>query len=126
MDPSLYRKPQPHEHDDAMQEAVMAKLNKFRSCYIVKGSAKGLVSYFTVLKGDGDIRLVFDGTKSGLNSCIWTPGFSLPTVNSLLTAVQPETWMGDIDIGEQFYNFLLDPAIQPFCGIALSPHFAEM
>lgn len=105
----------------------MAKLNKFRSQgYIVKGSKKGLVSYFTVPKGCGDIRLVFDGTKSGLNSCIGTPRFSIPTVNSLLTVVEPGTWMGDIDIGEQFYNFLLDPAIQPFCGIALSPYFAEM
>jgi hypothetical protein len=84
---------------------------------------KSLTPYFAVPKGDGDIRLVFDGTRSLLNSVLWAPPFVLPTISSLLRAVDVGTWMADIDIGEMFYNFALDPAIQPYCGIDLKPYF---
>lgn len=25
--------------------------------------------------------------------------------------------MGDLDVAEQFWNFCLDPALQPYCGV---------
>lgn len=125
--PTPYRRPQPKEPDSGIVAAVRSKLEKFRSKgYISKGMVTGLTSYFMVPNGDGDARVVFDGTKSGLNEVIWTPSFSLPSANTLLSALEPGTWMADIDIGEQFYNFLLDPKVRPYCGLDLSPYFLEV
>jgi len=81
------------------------------------GAVTSLISYFSVPKGDSDIRLVLDGTKSGLNSALWAPSFHLPTVDSLLPALQPGSWQGDIDIGEMFYNYGLHPSLQAYCGL---------
>jgi len=115
---------QPPEPDTKIQQQVRDKLTKIRSRgYVVQGSVKSLTPYFTVPKGDGDVRLVFDGTRSLLNSALWAPPFVLPTINSLLRAVDVGTWMADIDIGEMFYNFFLDPDIQPHCGIDIKPYF---
>jgi hypothetical protein len=125
--PPSYRKAQPNERDGGIRDAVKTKFTKFCSKgYIQRGTACGLASYFTVPKGDGDIRLVFDGTKSGLNECIWAPSFSLPTVTSLLTSTEPGTWMADVVVGEQFYNFMLDPSVRPYCGVDLSPYFEDV
>jgi hypothetical protein len=113
--PTPYCKPQPREKDPAVVTAVRGKFDKFRGKgYVAKGTVAGLTSYFTVPKGEGDVRLVFDGTMSGLNKVIWSPSFTLPSLNSLLANLEPGTWMADIDVAEQFYNFLLDPAICPF------------
>jgi hypothetical protein len=125
--PKPYRRSQPPERDPKVVTAVRGKLDKFRSKgYVAKGTVEGLTSFFTVPKGEGDVRLVFDGTKSGLNNIIWAPSFTLPSMSSLLSTLEPGTWMDDIDVAEQFYNFLLDLAIQPFCGVDLSPYFPEL
>lgn len=86
---------------------------------------QGLTSYFTTPKGEEDTRLLFDGAKSGLNDCIWDPSFSLPSIASLLTAMERGTWMADIDVGKQFYNFLLDSKVHPYCVVDLSPYFPD-
>lgn len=102
------------------------KFEKFRrKRYVSKGPVLGLTSYFTVPKGDGDVRVVFDGTKSGLNASIWSPSFGLPSSSSLLATLEPGTWMADIDVGEMFYNFLLDPKLRPYCGVDLKPYCQE-
>jgi hypothetical protein len=125
--PPQYRKLQPKEANEEIRALVQGKLDKIRTKgYIQPGSVKGLLSYFSVPKGEGDIRLVFDGTKSGLNACIWVPGFSLPTVNTLLTSLEAGTWMADIDISEQFYNYILDPHVRSYCGVDLNPYFPEL
>jgi hypothetical protein len=36
--------------------------------------------------------------------------------------LEPGTWQSDIDVEEQFYNFLLHPTIRPFCGIDVDPY----
>jgi hypothetical protein len=45
------------------------------------------VSFFDVPKGDDDIRLVYNATKSGLNEVVWAPWFSLPTCKSYLLQI---------------------------------------
>ena len=121
-----YRTRQPPAPDEHTKAEVAAKLSKFVSRgYISPGPVISLISFFGVPKGDSDIRLVFDGTKSGLNSKLWAPSFCLPTVESLLPMLEPGTWQSDIDVGEQFYNYMLDPSIQPFCGIDLNPYFGS-
>lgn len=66
--------------------------------------------------------MVYDSTKSGLNEAIWVPSFSLPTVDTLADMLDVSSWMSDLDMGEQFLNFPLDPRLQPYCGIDVRPY----
>jgi len=66
-----------------------------------------------------DIRMVYNVTSSGLNNAVWVPWFSLPTVESHLRAVDPDTYMADNYIGKMFLNFMLDVEIRPFAGVDL-------
>ena len=53
-----------------------------------------------MLIGDTDVRVVYDGTLSGLNASLWAPYFPLPTIQSHLRIVEPGTYMADNDLGE--------------------------
>jgi hypothetical protein len=102
------------------------KLDKVRRLgYIALGLVKSLTSYFAVPKGDNDIRMVYDGTKSGLNSSMWAPWFALPTIGAHLRFIGPESFMGDIDIGKMFHNFMLHEDVSKVAGINLTPFFPE-
>ena len=85
--------------------------------YITRGFVKSLISFFAVLKGESDIRIVYDATKSGLNESIWAPNFFLPTVDSVLRNADSDTWYGDIDLGEMFLNYFLDEKLRPYAGV---------
>jgi hypothetical protein len=94
--------------------------------YISPGHVKSVTSFFSVPKGpteDKDIRMVYNGTSSGLNAAVWAPWFSLPTVEDHLRAVQPGTFMIDIDLTEMFLNFMLDRSIRAFAGVDLTKFF---
>jgi hypothetical protein len=93
--------------------------------YITKGSVKSLTSYFAVPKGEHDVRMVYDASKSNLNKSLWAPNFGLPTVEALTRSVDETCWMGDLDIGEMFLNFCLHPDLQPFCGVDVKPYFPK-
>jgi hypothetical protein len=124
--PAIYKRPQPPESDLGIKDMVKKKLVKFIDRdYVSAGRILSLMSYFTVPKGDSDVRVVFDGTKSGLNAAIYAPTFSLPTVETLLPKLEVDAWQGDIDVGEQFYNYMLDPTVQQYCGIDITPYFGR-
>lgn len=86
---------------------------------------ESLTSFFAVPKGVDDIRMVYDGTKLGLNNVIWVPRFPLPTVDTMLQAVDSNTFMSDMDIGEMFLNFVLHESMQSLCGVDLTNYFGE-
>jgi hypothetical protein len=91
----------PRDHDDIPK--VIEKLCSARDKgYIDLGLVYSLISFFEVPKGLTDIRMVHDGTKSGLNEVLWAPWFPLPTIDSLLWSVQPGIWMADNDVREMF------------------------
>jgi hypothetical protein len=116
-----YRRRQPWEPDRVIREQVKKKLLKFvERDYVKPGNIQSLIGFFSVPKGDSDVQVVFDGTRSGLNEALWAPSFHLPTIDSLLPALEPGYWQSDIDVGEQFYNFALDPRVRPFCGLDVS------
>jgi hypothetical protein len=109
-----------------MRDRVRLKLQKvWLLRYIVPGLVTSLTSFFAVPKGDSDLRMVYDRTKSGLNACLWAPWFPLPTIEMHLHSVVPGTYMGDIDIGDMFLNFMLHSSICPAAGVDLSPYFPE-
>lgn len=103
---------------------MVKKLAKVRERrYVEPGEVTSLTSFFAVPKGTEDIRMVYDGTKSGLNENIWVPRFPLPTIDTHLRAVDSSTFMSDMDIGEMFLNFVLHESMQALCGVDLSAFF---
>jgi hypothetical protein len=123
MIPSWIR-PQEAPKDPATLRLVVDKLMVARERgYIAMGDVKSLIFFFDVPKGMDDIRMVYDGTKSGLNDALWAPWFPLPNVESLLRSVVPGTFMSDNDVGEMFLNFVLHSSIQERCGVDLTKFF---
>jgi hypothetical protein len=107
--------------DPSHREQLQEKLSKVvRRRYVSPGLVKSLTSFFAVPKGVGDIRVVYDATKSGLNKAIWTPNFGLPNIGSVLHNSDDRTFYGDIDIGEMFLNYFLDPDLRPWAGVDIS------
>jgi hypothetical protein len=121
-----WRVPQRGEKDPTIFQAMNSKLERVRRLrYIQEGTVDSLTSYFSVPKGTSDIRMVYDGTKSGLNDAMWAPWFALPTLESHLRFVGKDTFLGDIDIGDMFHNFVLHDRVQRLAGIDLTPFFSE-
>ena len=92
------------------------------------GPLKGiqsLTSFFSVPKGEDDIRMVYDASKSGLNAVLFAPWFGLGTVDSMLWSVDEDTWSADNDFGEMFLNFWLHPELRQYTGIDLTGVFQE-
>jgi len=103
------------------RQQVLEKLDVIRSRgYVGEGQVESLICFFAVHKGASDIRMVYDGTRSGLNDVLWAPWFPLPTVNSHLWLVEPGTFMADNDVGECFHNWTLDERVLKSCGIDLT------
>jgi len=114
------------ERDPVVWRAMRDKLEKVKTLGNVQpGTVSSLTSYFSVPKGDSDIRMVYDGTKSGLNDSMWAPWFALPTIENHLRFVGVETYLGDTDIGDMFHNFVLHERVQKSAGIDVTPFFPE-
>jgi hypothetical protein len=77
------------------------------------------------MKGDDNIRMVFNGTLSGLNAALWALWFCLQNTTTHMRIVQPVTFMADVDIGELFLNFFLDPRIRRFAGVYFTKFYTE-
>ncbi len=69
--------------------------------------------------------MVYDATISGLNDCLWVPSFVLPGAEALTDHMDQDSWMGDLDMGEQFLNFPLHPELQRYCGIDVRPYLGK-
>ena len=120
------RELQPQVTDEETKMQMREKLAKVRKQgYIRPGKVKSLIKYFSVPKGEEDIRIVYDGTASGFNDAVWTPNFGLPTIESLLRSTGPTTWMVDLDIGEMFLNFMMHKEARQLVGVDITPLFPE-
>ncbi len=113
------------EKDEAIRQKAISKIAQVRKRkYISPGFVQSLTDFFSVPKGDDDIRMVYNGTSSGLNDVLWVPSFPLPTVDSLLRAVHPDTWMADTNLGEMFLNFVLHETLRKLAGVDVT-HYRE-
>ena len=114
-------------------EEVRAKVKKKLDNVLMKGYieltdiklVEAMMFMFHVPKGEADIRMVYDGTKSGLNDSLFSYWFALPTVNSMVRWVVAGSWLADNDYGEQFLNFPLHPNIRKLCGVDLTQLYPE-
>lgn len=99
---------------------LASKLDKvLERQYILKGPVKAFIDYFDVPKGPDDIRVVYHGSKSGLNAQLWTPRFYMPNGSAATNVMSFETYLTDSDVGEMFPNFPMDPKLRPHAGVDL-------
>ena len=126
-EPPSYRRRQQVNPDEKQRAFEKKKLTKVRTRgYIAPTNGiKSLTSFFSVPKGEDDIRMVYDGTKSGLNASLFAPWFGLGNVTSMLRTVESRTWSADNDFGEMFLNFWLHPDLRAHTGIDITDLFPE-
>jgi hypothetical protein len=109
--------------DPAIQANAKEKIGKVvRRRYLVTKDIiiKLLIKYFAVPKGDDDIRIVYNTMANRLNKCVWAPSFWLPTIDTLVHALDENSWMTDRDLGYMFLNYQLHSLAMPFTGVDLS------
>jgi hypothetical protein len=125
-DKPKYRCPQQDATDPVIRKRMKDKLEKVRNRRCIgEAFIRSLTSFFAVPKGLDDIRMVYDGTVSGLHDCIWVPRFVLPTIETHLRSVDEDTQMGDVDVGDCFLNFILHKDLQELVGVDLTHYFGE-
>ena len=113
-----YRESQRWPREEDQREAMIKKwLKVVDRGYVKAGQVASLTGSFAVPKGSGDIRMVYDASKCGLNEVLWAPNFLLPTIDMVVRQANEGSWFGDIDLGEQFLNFNLDESLKPYAGI---------
>jgi hypothetical protein len=116
-----WTEPQRGPKNSAIGELVIKKLLIIdKKAYIEEGKISSLMPFFNVPKGEDDVRMVYDGSASGLNANLWAPWFTLPTVDCLLRALEPGYSMADNDVGEMFHNFMLHEDMRHHCGLDIS------
>ena len=84
--------------------------------YQEAGPVSSMLHYFVVPKGDSDIRVVYDGTFSGLNDTLWAPNF-FPSARHAGELLNFDSWLSDMDFGEFFDNFHMDERIRKHSGV---------
>jgi hypothetical protein len=121
-----YLRPQRDEANPVRKRMMKEKLDtvRFRR-YLEAVLVSALTSFFTIMKGDDDIWMVFNGTLSGLNSALWAPWFCLPNATTRMMIIEPGTFIADVDIGEMLLNFFLDPRIRRFSGVDFTKFYPE-
>jgi hypothetical protein len=121
--------PQKYEPDPepARKEKIRLKLLKVLARrYFEYGNVASLTQFFVFAKCDEDIMMVYNGTSSGLNAHLWCPWFALATINTMLRALEPGTFMGDLDVGEMFLNFMFEIRCSYLAGVDLSKYIREL
>ena len=88
--------------------------------YIEPGTVLSLTHMFFVRKCLNDIRMVYNSTSCGLNLALWAPYFGLPSVQHTLCALIPGYSQCDMDVGEMFLDFPLQPDLRLFAGVDIT------
>ena len=119
---------QPPYNDPVNRERVKEKVAKvMERGYLVSAGpddvVESLMYMFDVPKGEEDIRMVYDGSKSGLNDALWAPWFPLPTAQSFFDVMMPNYFCSDNDMGDFFLNFPMHEELQMYCGVDVTGLF---
>ncbi len=101
-----------------MMTQMQKKVNKVRKRrYIEEGKVISLTHMFPVPKGLSDIRMVYNGTSSGLNAALFAPHFGLPTLFNTMRSLLGGYYQADLDVAEMFLCFNLHPEMRPYAGV---------
>ena len=100
---------------------MKAKVDKvWKRKYIECGTVLSLTHMLYVPKGKQDIRMVYNGTSCGLNDVLWAPHFGLPIVQHTLRSLLTGYHQCDMDVGEIFLNYWLNPELRPYAGVDIT------
>ena len=102
----------------SLKQKKWAKLRKFfvksYICITPWSWVKNVTEFFGVPKGEDDISIDFNGTKSELTSALWAPSFWIPNASSILRTVSFGHRPVDIDLGEYFINLPLAQSLRQY------------
>ena len=125
--PSNFKKPK--KASKKLHSKILAKIVKsVKRNYLKPASlskVKNLIDYFAVPKAE-DIRLVLNGSSCGLNKAVWASNFWLPTASTMTRQLGFNYKFVDIDLGEMFLNFPLDPKLIYYSGMDVSDFKEEI
>ena len=128
-DPPTSMDYQPPYDDLEVKAKVKAKLQRVLDRGYVEMCdiqlVESLMYMFSVPKGQDDVRMVYDGTRSGLNESLFAPWFIMPNADTMTRWVVAGLWLHNNDYGDFFLNFPLHPDLQKFCGIDLSQLYGD-
>ena len=89
------RTPQQDPSNLGQKLRILEKLKKFLHRHYLEDDKNQfvtlLISFFDMLKGSDDIRVIFNGTFCGLNEATRAPLFPLPTAQTHLQGVKQGT-----------------------------------
>ncbi|KAL7576485.1 hypothetical protein ACA910_017989 [Epithemia clementina (nom. ined.)] len=92
--------PQHNLGDQATLDLIREKIDDVQAKrYVVPKLCLATMNYFSVPKGDSDVRMVYNGTKSGLNESLYAPWFPLPDSEGLTRTLESNYWCVDNDYG---------------------------
>jgi len=100
--------------------------NVFDKGYITWGDVKSLTSYFSAPKGEGDICMVYDGTKCGLNDVLWVPSFCFARRGHIISNCGRNLLDGGYRHRGNVLKLPLDVFLQPYCGVDLKPYLVTI
>ena len=109
---------------------MWSKLKKFISreylTFVPEAGIKNITDFFAVPKGEQDIRMVFNGTRSGLTDTIWAPSYWLPNATSILRTISFGHRAVDIELGEFFINLPLHDDLKQLSAVDLTQFRTEI
>ena len=115
------KEPQRRARTKEQQELMNKKVNKVQMrSYICAGVVICLTAMFSVEKGLTDIRMIYDGTRSGLNACLFAPHFSLPVMAHTLRSLLEGYFSADLDVGEMFLNWWMGEMLRAYAGVDIT------
>ena len=104
--------------DPTKHELMRTKVLKVcKLGYICLGEVISGTKFFSVDKGETDIRMVYNGTSCGLNDKLYTSHFGLPTVKETLRAILPGFHQCDLNVQDQFLNFIMHKHMREYSGV---------
>ena len=120
--PSNQMSPRPPaaEHKEVTWKKFQKALKRCYLQFCPASAVKSFVDYFQIPKGLTDIRMVLNGTSSGLNSAVFTPNFWLPYSPTMTRLLHYDYRYVDLDVGECFLNFGIHKGLIPYSGMDLT------
>ena len=120
--PANLKRQNPIKADDKLKllEKLRICLSRGYLTYQSENVVKSYIDIFGVAKGLSDIRMVLNGASCGINDALFASNFWFPMSNTMTRLLSFGYRVVDVDLGEMFLNFPLDPLLRNYSGIDLS------
>ncbi|KAL7573165.1 hypothetical protein ACA910_018829 [Epithemia clementina (nom. ined.)] len=97
----------------------------WRKQYVVQDTCVATMNYFCIPKWIHNIHMVYNGTKSGLNNCLYTPWLNLPNADVMIPTLDTGKWCIDDNYGKMFFNFWIHQELMGYSRMDLTPLYGK-